>query len=375
MEKLLPPEWGCERMFLRKRGRRVLLLHSYRDGQGRVCQARLGHFEEVDEARRCLRSSQWREDFARRFPEVKVDWSRVSEQAREIPKNSTTRPRARPLKVRLEEAFSTFLRLLAQADDPQLTQQIADVVRDRLRLAETQIPEDCLEKGDESQLEALEWRARAQLEPRRSDFQDGQASLYLKTLARRAEILQAEGRPAEACQVLEELTRSQPSDDHRADYAAALQALGRTEEASQEYQRIPRDSAVRYYNLATIDCKNGHMDKALGHLMKGMLRDSGIARAEKDRREGRQPVGGQDYWQKFGHLWDPIGRWFLLATYSQVLVRSRLTRAAEDRVRPRELVTGKARQLLLQRVLHWTPPKAQVVARRKRSRTASQSGP
>jgi len=31
-------------MFIRKHGRRYLILHSYRDGRGKVCQRRLGHF-------------------------------------------------------------------------------------------------------------------------------------------------------------------------------------------------------------------------------------------------------------------------------------------------------------------------------------------
>ncbi|MCW5869625.1 MAG: tetratricopeptide repeat protein [Candidatus Eremiobacteraeota bacterium] len=357
---------------MRKRGRRVLLLHSYRDGQGRVCQARLGDFSEVEEARSCLSNPVWREDFARRFPRVKVDWARVLRQAEETPENpprrshsrSHSRSRSRSLELRLDEALSTFLRLWAQVEDAHLTQKIADVLRDRLRLAEL----------DPTDLEALEWRTRARLEPRRSDFRDGTADVYLETLSRRAEQLKAQGRLQEACQVLEEVAQSKPTAEHQADYAAALQVLGRTEEAIAQYERMPRSSAVRYYNLASIYCRNGQMDQALGQLMSAMLRDSQVARAVKSMRAGQTPLRGQEYWQKFGDLWDPVGRWFLLGTYSQPLVRSRLTRAAENRQKPRELVKGKARELLLQRVLHWDPPRRQAVARRKRSSTASHSG-
>jgi len=39
-------------MFLRKMGRRYLLLHSQRMGDGRVRQRRLGHFEQLAELRK-----------------------------------------------------------------------------------------------------------------------------------------------------------------------------------------------------------------------------------------------------------------------------------------------------------------------------------
>ncbi len=353
-------------MFLRKRGRRVLLLHSYRDGQGRVCQARLGHFLEVDEARRCLYEPAWREDFAGRFPGVKVDWARVTRQVGAIPENSPGPARPRPLKVRLDEALRTFLHLWARVEDADLAHQVADVLRDRLRLAER----------DDSDLEARQWRARARLEPRRTDFHDGAADEYIQTLESRAGELKTQGRLQEACQVLEEIAQSQPTFERRADYAAALQVLGRTEEAIAEYERISRKSAVRFYNLASIYCRDGRMDKALGNVMSAMLRDRHPAKALECQRAGRPPAHGLEYWDRFGHLWDPVGRWFVLGIYSQLLVRSRLNKAAEKRQIPRELVTGKARRLLLQRVLHWDPPKLrQMTARRKRSKTASHSEP
>lgn len=343
----------------------MLLLHSYRDGQGRVCQARLGHFAEVEEARHCLSQPSWRQDFARRFPEVKVDWARVTLQAGGISKNPKKPIRSRPLEARLDEALTTFLRLWARLEDASLNQQIADVLRDRLRLAER----------DDTDLEAKEWRARARLDPRRTDFHDGAAEDYIQTLEARAEELRSQERLHEVCQVLHEVVQSKPTPDRRAAYGAALQVLGRTDEAIAEYQRIRRNSAVRYYNLASIYCQVGRMDMALGHVMSAMLRDCQPAKAVKCQREGRSPASGLEYWDKFGHLWDPIGRWFMLGTYSQVLVRSRLSKAAETRRIPRELVTGRARGLLLQRVLHWDPPKRQVAARRKRSKTASQSAP
>lgn len=353
-------------MFLRKRGRRFLLLHSYRDGQGRVCQARLGHFDDVEEARRCLDSPAWRREFAGRFPDLEVDWARVAQQAAETPASSSPARRAngaRSLEVRLNESLSAFLRLWAQVADVELRQRVAEVLRHGLRLNDL----------DGAHLEALAWKAKARLDPRRTDFRDGEGEEYLKTLSLQAEELKARGEHREACQLLAVVARGQSSPEHQANYGEALQLLGRTEEAVTEYERIPRNQAVRHYNLASVHLQVGRMDKALGCLLDGMLRDPHVARASKNLREGKPLAVGQEYWERFGHLWDPVGRWFMLGLYSQPLVRSRLTRAAETRRTPRELVSGPARRLLLQRVLHWDPPKPQRTARRKRSKTASQS--
>ena len=61
-------------MYLRKMGRRFLLLHSQRLGDGRVLQRRLGHFEQGAELRRSLSCARWREQFRKKNPGVSVDW-------------------------------------------------------------------------------------------------------------------------------------------------------------------------------------------------------------------------------------------------------------------------------------------------------------
>ena len=353
-------------MFLRKRANRVLLLQSYRDGEGKVRQARLGHFLSVQEARDSLRSQVWRDDFSRRNVGLKVDWEQLLEQANQLPGEIPRPVNPRPLELRAEEALSTFLRLWPQLEDAQRKSEIADLLRERLRLME----------ASESELEAVQLRAETALEPRRVQRQDGSADLYLKTLGDRATQLQEQGRMEEACGLLERRATMNPTEPHLAEYGAALQILGRSEEAIAQYRRISRTNPVRHYNLASLYCNAGRMDEALTAVMNGLVRDSQVARATTALREGRTPDHGKEYWDKFGHLWCPIGRWFLMGTYAQPLVKARLFRVAESRVVPRMLVKGKARALLLQRVLYWDPPapKAQVVARRKRSRTASQEG-
>ncbi|MBN9415598.1 MAG: hypothetical protein J0I12_09160 [Candidatus Eremiobacteraeota bacterium] len=351
---------------MRKRANRVLLLRSYRDGEGKVRQARLGHFLSVQEARDSLRSQDWRDDFSRRNVGLKIDWDGLADQAEQLPDADVKPVPQRPLGLRVEEALSTFLRLWPQLEDARRKREIADLLREQLRRME----------APESELETLQWQAEAALEPRRTQRQDGSADFYLKTLGERASQLQEQGRMDEACGLLERRVTANPSEQNLAEYGAVLQMLGRTEEAIAQYRRIPRANPIRHYNLASLYCTKGRMDEALTAVMDGLLRDSRIARATTALREGRPPDHGQEYWEKFGHLWDPIGRWFLMGTYAQPLVKLRLSNAAGSRVLPRMLVKGKPRALLLQRVLYWDPPqpKTQVVARRKRSKTASQEG-
>jgi tetratricopeptide (TPR) repeat protein len=363
-------------MFLRKRANRILLLHSYRDGAGKVCQARLADFRGGKEARELLASTQWRREFELRFPGRKVDWSKLAEQARGLPDDTGKPVVSKPLNQRFEAAFRAFLRLWDQLEDSQRRDQVAETLRERMRLAELPpaTPEDCLESGGLEQLQVLEWKSRASLDPRRSSLEDESGETYRKTLARRAELLQAEGQAEQARQLWKQLVEVQPSEHHLARYGAILQKLGLLDEAAEQYRRISKKCAVRSYNLASLHLQQNEMDAALIEAMNGMLSDSRIARATGALREGRQPNEGREYWEKFGHLWDPIGRWFLMGTYAQPLVRVRLGRAAEARYRPRVLVRGKARDLLLTRVLYWDPPqKVQPTARRRRSKTASQA--
>ena len=82
-------------MYLRKMGRRFLLLHSQRLGDGRVLQRRLGHFEQGSELRQSLGCARWREQFQRKNPDVSMDWRRLQEQAQHLTE-AAVRPVAEP---------------------------------------------------------------------------------------------------------------------------------------------------------------------------------------------------------------------------------------------------------------------------------------
>ena len=56
-------------MFFRQMGRKILLLHSYRDGTARVCQRRLAHFGSVEEARTQVADPGWQQTFPERYPD------------------------------------------------------------------------------------------------------------------------------------------------------------------------------------------------------------------------------------------------------------------------------------------------------------------
>ena len=96
-------------MFLRKMGRRYLLLHNYRDGSGRVCQRRLGHFERATELRRSLTCDDWRAEFSRKHPDLSVDWERLRERTEELADDQAHISRAERIRI-LTRNLVTLLR-------------------------------------------------------------------------------------------------------------------------------------------------------------------------------------------------------------------------------------------------------------------------
>ncbi len=74
-------------MFLRKTGRKFLLLHSYREGGSRVRQLTLRRFEGVNGIRMALTRAGWRalqEELEQRFPHLQVDWDRLNGKLAEM---------------------------------------------------------------------------------------------------------------------------------------------------------------------------------------------------------------------------------------------------------------------------------------------------
>ncbi len=74
-------------MFLRQRGRKILLLHCVREPGGRVRQLRLFHFEGPEDLGHWLQETQWSELAARVHaiaPELQLDFEGLRERARAI---------------------------------------------------------------------------------------------------------------------------------------------------------------------------------------------------------------------------------------------------------------------------------------------------
>ncbi|GMU52793.1 MAG: hypothetical protein AMXMBFR33_19390 [Candidatus Xenobia bacterium] len=74
-------------MFLRKSGRKFLLLHSYREGGSRVRQLTLRQFEGVSGLRVALTRAGWRalqEELEQEFPHLEVDWDGLNGKLAEI---------------------------------------------------------------------------------------------------------------------------------------------------------------------------------------------------------------------------------------------------------------------------------------------------
>ena len=82
-------------MFLHRRGARVFLLHTYRDGSGAVRQQRLAHLEGLEELQQKLDEwERWQGQIQRAYPRIRADWGRMRERAERLARE-TDWPRAR----------------------------------------------------------------------------------------------------------------------------------------------------------------------------------------------------------------------------------------------------------------------------------------
>ncbi len=94
-------------MFLRMTGRKFLLLHSYREGGGRVRQLTLQRFEGISGLQMALTRAGWRalqEDLEQRFPQLKVDWDSLRGKLVEMVDKATRGEERPPRSSRRGEA-------------------------------------------------------------------------------------------------------------------------------------------------------------------------------------------------------------------------------------------------------------------------------
>jgi tetratricopeptide (TPR) repeat protein len=317
-------------MFLRKMGRRILILHSYRDGRGKVCQRRLGDFSDAAGLERELG------ELPRKCPDFDCDVSRLRSRGQEL-LNVADGPRASPTD-QARKALKKLLNWLAEEREVEsLAPELATL---RARLEE-------VNAGEATPLS----RSRSLLPSRRRRFDssDPKAQPYLQTLDQLVEEARQRGQQQEEAQILRERVSACPDSRSLLQYGALLQKLGQHHQAMEYYQRVPDSDGPRHYNLGAACWQLGEFDQALVHLLRGMARQPEIAEALLRIHQNKPARNGAEYWQEYGHLWDGLGRKFLLAIASQHLVRRRVRQVRENGTKVRSLVRASSRVWLLER--------------------------
>jgi tetratricopeptide (TPR) repeat protein len=347
-------------MFLRKMGRRFLLLHAYRDGRGIVCQRRLGHFESPQEMHARLAEAEWCGRLERDYPEVRMNWPRLREDARRLEAEpAVARVSASRGRPSLAGTLRKLVRLAAEEGDEKVLREALEVLNSRMRSLDRPEPE--LERGErylqaeqleeaEAEFEALVWKTRLELPPRRTRLEEPDAREHLAALRGLSRALEGQGRLAEGCKVAQQRARMNQGRVPLGHLGVQLQQQGRFQEAAGQYGRVPWKYGWRHYNLASLAWQQGLLDECAGHILNGLVQDDDTAYSLLRIYRQQSPGRSQYYWDEFGKLWDEAGRGFLLAVYWDPLVRSELESIRERRVGSRELMRGWSLQSLLQRV-------------------------
>lgn len=345
-------------MYLRKQGRRIYLLQSYRDGQGRVCQRRLGHFTDWAGWQR------QRAELALRRPELRGEFEKLSERAESM---LVHQPITKPPQVRAQAIrglVRALLNKLAEEEDEEVLGSLDAELRELgarlghcdpdglMAEAEQQLQQGDLEEAEAS-LHQVARLARATLPTRRQRFDssDPKARLYLDALDRLSDVLLKQSQCEDAVEVLAERVSCCPSSSSRLLYGSLLQKLGRKQEAAEQYSRLPKEDSFRHYNLASVSWQTGSHDEALLHLLRGLTCNPEPVMALDQMIRGKEVLRGGEYWQTFGEFWDFAGRQFILTVTSQPWVRRRLRIVREQGTRVRNLVSAHSRAWILERGL------------------------
>jgi len=345
-------------MYLRKQGRRIYLLQSYRDGLGKVRQRRFGHFCDLAGWQR------QRLELPLRCPELRGQLERLDGRA-ELMLEALPGPRQPQARVgAIRGLIRTLLTKLAEEEDERVLAALAaDLQQLSARLGQTAAEdllveaEQQMQQGDleeaEANLDQLVLASRAALPARRQSFDpcDPKARTYLEALDRLGQVLLKQNLCQEAAEVLKERVTGCPSPPARLLYGSLLQKLGRRQEAIEQYSRLPNWERDRHYNLASAYWQEGNHEEALIQLLRGFTWGVEPAHALERIQQGKTPLYGGEYWQHYGGLWDEPGRQFVLAIAAQPWVRRRLRIVREQGTRVRSLISTSSRVWLLQRGL------------------------
>ena len=334
-------------MFLRKNGRRIYLLHSYRDGRGQVCQRRVGNFVDSADLERQLA------DLPTRCPEIASgDLSKLRGQAEDLLAGIEVKP-ARGAE-RIRRATRTLLRLLAEENADTLSVVSGELQTLKARLCQTAESHEQaseIQAETEEKLRSQALAARSRLSPRRRRLDPTEATALPHVIAtyRLADFLSRQGRLQESAEVFEQLVC--PTAATRLAYGAVLHKLGRRAEALEQYSRVPRAFAYRHYNSASACWEEGRPEEALVHLLHGLMREPQVVEALERSEKGLLVKQGGVYWEIFGDLWTSGGRRFVLNVCSQLIVKWRLREALARGVQVRNLVPVRSRAWFLAKVL------------------------
>lgn len=324
-------------------GQKFLLLHSYRDGTGRVCQRRLAHFGNLEEARSQLADPAWQQTFQQRYPDLPFDAPQLCRKAKLLQPSEP--PKRQPyLRLNQQKADSALklLRRLAK-QNPDIKARIASELLQitqplpQPREVETRV---CVRQTEP---------------PARARWESHDPEPERKALEELAELLQREGRLEESCQIQARLVAQFPGEKSWADYGEVLQRLGRADQAVQQYSKLPLKKSLRHYQIASVLIGQQKLAEGLQHLSLGMNRNRDIADALVLIEKGRKPHKGGAYWERYGHLWEAPARRFFLAVYKQPLVKLTLARAENLGVHRRRLFGPHASAVVLGRAQEHSP--------------------
>lgn len=299
-------------MFLRQLGRQVLVLHSYRDGTGKVRQ-------------RCLGRARSRQEWCELEGRLAQEGERLRPRALELLGESGGEVRRRD---QLEKMAAALLRLLAEGEVPTPSLELL-----RLRLSG--------EGGEASQ------RERSRLSPRRKRFDptEEEARPYLRALEEEAVGLQGQGS---AClEVRRERAQTCRDLQGHTDYAWELGRQGRWGLGAEAMLELPLGDAWSNFNRAALGWQQGELGSCLHHLFRGLARDP---RMLLDLQKGRGREVASPYWEQYGERWGESGRRFLLWVGEFQKVRYQLWRVARQGVRMRTLVKAHSCKILLEKL-------------------------
>ncbi len=314
-----------KQVFLRVIGRQCLVLSSFRDGYGRVRQRQLASFRNRESMERT-----WRELGA--DPDHRVQLEQLQEQAESLLSGLSTSD----VGSKASRAVRSLLHILA-TEPESVPEADLELLRRRLQ---SEPPADEQQK--------VSWE-RSRLSPRRRRL--GPQPSFAQSMQGWAEQLEKQGRVPDGLRVRQELAERIPGEMAQVDYAAALQRAGQSQEALGVLQATPAQHPWRNLGLASLYWQQGQAEKCLQFVLKALARDGQVARVLDRQKRGLGPSfdtqQGQEYWRRFGDLWDEAGREFLLCVAQQPVVRAK----PERRRRVDKWISPVAHHWLLEKAL------------------------